>query len=68
MLSPQDGVTAGFLDMVVSEAEFVARVQPIAQVMTKPVMKADLQAKLKARAELLQVFDECIKKDRHSNL
>jgi enoyl-CoA hydratase len=68
MVSPQEAVTAGFLDKVVSEAEFVPTVQAIAQAMTKLDMKAHHQTKLKARAELLQVLDECIEKDRHSSL
>jgi enoyl-CoA hydratase len=54
--------------MVVSEAEFEPKVQAIAQAITKLDMKAHHQTKLKARAELLQVLDDCIEKDRHSNL
>jgi enoyl-CoA hydratase len=68
MVSPQEAVTAGFLDKVVSEAEFAPMVQAIAQAMTKLDMKAHHQTKLKARAELLRVLDESIKKDRHSSL
>jgi enoyl-CoA hydratase len=68
MVSPQEAVTAGFLDKVVSEAEFAPTVQAIAQAMTKLDMKAHHQTKLKARAELLQVLDQCIEKDRHSSL
>ena len=68
MVSPKEAVTAGFLDKVVSEAEFAATVQAIAQAMTKLNMKAHHQTKLKARAELLQVLDECIEKDRHGSL
>jgi enoyl-CoA hydratase len=68
MVSPKEAVTAGFLDKVVSEAEFAPTVQAIAQAMTKLDMKAHHQTKLKARAELLQVLDKCIEKDRHSSL
>ena len=68
MVSPQEAVTAGFLDKVVSEAEFAPTVQAIAQAMTKLDMKAHHQTKLKARAESLLVLDECIEKDRHSSL
>lgn len=68
MVSPKEAVTAGFLDKVVNEAEFVATVQAIATAMTKLDMKAHHQTKLKARAELLQLLDECIEKDRHSSL
>ncbi|MBU3002403.1 crotonase/enoyl-CoA hydratase family protein [Paraglaciecola arctica] len=68
MVSPKEAVTAGFLDKVVSETEFVVTVQAIASAMTKLDMKAHHQTKLKARAELLQLLDECIEKDRHSSL
>ncbi|PKH00072.1 crotonase/enoyl-CoA hydratase family protein [Paraglaciecola sp. MB-3u-78] len=68
MVSPQAAVTAGFLDKVVSEAEFAPTVLAIAQAMTKLDMQAHHQTKLKARAELLQVLDQCIEKDRHSSL
>ena len=68
MVSPQEAVTAGFLDKVVSEAELAPTVQAIAQAMTKLNMKAHHQTKLKARAELLHVLDKCIEKDRHSSL
>ncbi|MEO9946673.1 crotonase/enoyl-CoA hydratase family protein [Paraglaciecola sp.] len=68
MVSPQDAVIAGFLDKVVSEEEFLPTVNFIAKAMTKLDMKAHHQTKLKARAELLQVLDESIEKDRHSSL
>ena len=68
MVSPQEAVTAGFLDKVVSEAEFAPTVQAIAQAMTKLDMKTHHQTKLKARSKLLQVLDECIEKNRHSSL
>ena len=68
MVSPQEAVTAGFLDKVVSEADFAPAVHTIAQAMTKLDMKAHHQTKLKARAGLLHVLDECIEKDRHSSL
>jgi enoyl-CoA hydratase len=68
MVSPQEAVIAGFLDKVVNEADFAPAVQAIAQAMTKLDMKAHHQTKLKARAGLLQVLDECIEKDRHSSL
>ncbi|MFT6330577.1 MAG: enoyl-CoA hydratase [Bermanella sp.] len=68
MVSPKEAVTSGFLDKVVNEPEFAPRVRAIAQAMTKLDMKAHHQTKLKARAELLQVLDECIEKDRHISL
>ena len=68
MVSPQEAYTAGFLDRVVSAAEFATSVQAIAQAMTKLDMKAHHQTKQKARADLLQVLQECIEKDRHSSL
>lgn len=68
MVSPKEAVTAGFLDKVVSEEEFLPTANFIAQAMTKLDMKAHYQTKLKARAELLQVLDESIEKDRNSSL
>ena len=68
MVSPQEAVTAGFLDKVVNEADFAPAVQAIAQAMTTLDMKAHHQTKLKARAGLLQVPDEWIEKDRQSSL
>jgi enoyl-CoA hydratase len=68
MFAPQEAMTAGFLDKVVGEQEFVATVQATAQAMTKLNMQAHHQTKLKARAELLQTLDDCITKDRHSSL
>ncbi|WP_133471456.1 crotonase/enoyl-CoA hydratase family protein [Paraglaciecola marina] len=68
MVSPQEAVTAGFLDKVVAQQELLPTANAIAQAMTKLDMKAHYQTKLKARAELLQVLDESIEKDRHSSL
>jgi enoyl-CoA hydratase len=68
MLSPQEAVTAGFLDKVVSEQEFVPMTAAIAQAMTKLDMKSHYQTKLKARAELLAILDESIIKDLSSSL
>lgn len=68
MTSPQEAVTAGFLDKVVSEEEFIAMTSAIAQAMTKLDMKSHYQTKLKARAELLAVLDESIMKDKNSTL
>lgn len=68
MVSPQEAVTAGFLDKVVSDAEFIPTVNIIAQAMSKLDMRARHQTKLKAQAQLLQVLDEGIEKDRHGSL
>jgi enoyl-CoA hydratase len=68
MVSPQDAITMGFLDKVVSEAEFVPTVNFIAQAMTKLDMKAHHNTKLKARAELLKRLDAAIEKDRGGSL
>jgi enoyl-CoA hydratase len=68
MMSPQEAVTAGFLDKVVSEQEFVPMTVAIAQAMTKLDMKSHYQTKLKARAELLAILDESIIKDQSSSL
>jgi enoyl-CoA hydratase len=68
MMSPQEAVTAGFLDIVVSEQEFVPMTTAIAQAMTKLDMKSHYQTKLKARAVLLAILDESIIKDLSSSL
>jgi enoyl-CoA hydratase len=68
MVSPDDAVTAGFLDKVVEESQFVQTVSGIAQMMTKLDMKAHHQTKLKARAELLSVLDKAIEQDIGSSL
>ena len=68
MMSPEDALSAGFLDKVVSQQDFIATTAAIAQMMTKLDMKAHHQTKLKARAALLTVLDESILKDRGSSL
>jgi enoyl-CoA hydratase len=68
MVSPQDAITAGFLDKVVSESEFLPTVAFIAQAMTKLDMKAHHNTKLKARAALLQRLDAAIEKDKGGSL
>ena len=68
MMSPEDALSAGFLDKVVSQQDFIATTAAIAQMMTKLDMKAHHQTKLKARAALLAVLDESILKDRGSSL
>ncbi|MGS2721708.1 crotonase/enoyl-CoA hydratase family protein [Paraglaciecola aestuariivivens] len=68
MVNPEEAVTAGFLDKVVSQDAFIPTVEAIALAMTKLDMRAHHQTKLKARAALLSTLDECIQKDRHSSL
>lgn len=68
MVSPDDAVTAGFLDKVVDESVFTQTVSGIAQMMTKLDMKAHHQTKLKARAELLNILDQAIEQDIGSSL
>jgi enoyl-CoA hydratase len=68
MMSPEDALTAGFLDKVVTQEAFIPTTTAIAQMMTKLDMKAHYQTKLKARAALLAVLDESILKDRGSSL
>jgi enoyl-CoA hydratase len=68
MMSPQEAVTAGFLDKVVSEEEFIPMTSAIAQAMTKLDMKSHYQTKLKARAELLTILDQSIIRDQSSSL
>ena len=68
MMSPQEAVTAGFLDKVVSPEEMASFTAAVAQAMTQLDMAAHYKTKLKARAELLSVLDDAIIKDRHSSL
>lgn len=68
MLSPKEAVTAGFLDKVVTEAEFLPTVSAVAQAMTKLDMKAHHETKLRARADLLRVLDESIIKDQAATM
>lgn len=68
MVGPEDAVTAGFLDKVVPASEFEATVNFVAQSLTKLNMKAHVNTKLKARADLLSVLDESIEKDKHASL
>jgi enoyl-CoA hydratase len=68
MVSPQDAITAGFLDKVVSESEFLPTVNFIAQAMTKLDMRAHYNTKLKARAGLLERLDVAIEKDKGGSL
>ena len=68
MMSPSDALSAGFLDSVVSQQDFIGRTANIAQALTKLNMQAHHQTKLKARADLLTVLDEAILKDRNSTL
>jgi enoyl-CoA hydratase len=68
MVSPDDAVTAGFLDKVVDESVFTQTVSGIAQMMTKLDMKAHHHTKLKARAELLNILDQAIEQDIGSSL
>jgi len=68
MVSPQDAMTAGFLDKVVDESAFLATVNFIAQAMTKLDMKAHYNTKLKVRADLLTKLDAAIEKDRGGSL
>lgn len=63
MVSPQDAISAGFLDKVVSQEKFAPTVKFIAQAMTKLDMKAHYNTKLKARAGLLSALDNAIEKD-----
>jgi enoyl-CoA hydratase len=68
MVSPDDAVTAGFLDVAVPESAFLQTVAGAAQAMTKLDMKSHHQTKLKARAELLQTLDQAIENDIGSSL
>lgn len=63
MCDPKAAVTAGFLDMVVSEDAFQPTVEKISSMMSQLNMKAHKQTKLKARAELLSILDNAIDLD-----
>lgn len=68
IVSPQEAVTMGFLDKVVSQAEFAPTVEFIANAMTKLDMKAHYNTKMKVRAELLTTLDAAIEKDKGGSL
>lgn len=68
MMSPDDAVTMGFLDKVVSEQDFQESVTETAKAMTQLNMQAHLNTKLKARAQLLKTLDAAIEKDKTGSL
>lgn len=68
MVSPDDAVKAGFLDLVVEQETFAQTVASAAQSLSKLNMKAHHQTKLKAREELLNILDKAIEKDMDSSL
>lgn len=68
MVSVDDAVTAGFLDVAVAPEAFEQTVAATAQAMTKLNMKAHRQTKLKARAGLLDALDKAIEVDRGASL
>jgi enoyl-CoA hydratase len=68
MVSPDDAVKAGFLDLVVEQDDFAQTVASAAQSLSKLNMKAHHQTKLKARDELLNILDKAIEKDMGSSL
>ena len=68
MVSPDDAVKAGFLDLVVEQDDFAQTVASAAQSLSKLNMKAHHQTKLKARDELLNILDQAIEKDMGSSL
>ncbi|MFT6898666.1 MAG: enoyl-CoA hydratase [Paraglaciecola sp.] len=68
MVSPDDAVKAGFLDLVVEQDAFAQTVASAAQSLSKLNMKAHHQTKLKARDELLNILDKAIEKDMGSSL
>ncbi|MGB3725571.1 MAG: crotonase/enoyl-CoA hydratase family protein [Glaciecola sp.] len=68
MVNPDEAVTMGFLDKVVPESEFSATVAFVASSLTKLDMRAHVNTKLKARAELLSILDQAIEKDKGGSL
>ncbi len=68
MFDPKTAIKAGFLDMVVPEAELGAQAHALATQLSKLNMTAHKNTKLKARAEFLEFLDEAIEKDAQSSL
>ncbi|WP_020405713.1 crotonase/enoyl-CoA hydratase family protein [Hahella ganghwensis] len=68
MFDPKTAVSAGFLDMVVPEAQLAAQAQGLASQLAKLNMKAHANTKLKSRSDFLDFLDEAIEKDLSGTL
>lgn len=63
IFTPEGAVEAGFLDEVVAPEQLMARANEVAQQFRQLNMKAHAQTKQKAKAEYLELLDQCILKD-----
>lgn len=63
MYAPATAVEAGFLDQVVSPAEFQPALQEMAEKLSALDLNAHKQTKLKSRSELYQKLDVAMEKD-----
>ncbi len=68
IFSPEGALEAGFLDLIVKPKKFEKTVKAVAETMATLDMKAHLQTKLKARAELLALLDKSIAIDKNGSL
>lgn len=65
--SPGAGaIEAGFLDEAIKPDALMARPNEVAQQFKQLNMKAHAQAKVKAKADYLELLDRCILKDGES--
>jgi enoyl-CoA hydratase len=68
MVSPEDAVTAGFLDKIVPADAFEQTLSYIANAATQLDMRAHYSTKLKARRDLLDALDAAIELDKTGSL
>jgi enoyl-CoA hydratase len=68
MFSPQDAMTAGFLDRVVAADQLLPAALEIAQQMKKLNATAHRNTKLKARKALLEALDGAIEADKKASV
>lgn len=68
MVSPEDAVTAGFLDKIVPADAFEQTLSYIANAATQLDMRAHHSTKLKARRDLLDALDAAIELDKTGSL
>ncbi|MGQ7274042.1 crotonase/enoyl-CoA hydratase family protein [Marinobacter sp. V034] len=63
IFSPEDAVTAGFLDKVVAPEQLMAHAKAVAGQFQQLNMRAHAQTKLKTKADYLALLDRCIEDD-----
>lgn len=68
LFSPEDAVTAGFLDRVVPAEALESEAMAMASQLTKLNMTAHRNTKRKSRKALLELLDESIEEDKLHNL